>query len=305
MTASRPRGPTGNTYDKYASTNPIEQRMMRGFMAALDGMLDGLAPQRILEIGVGEGHVMRRVRERFPGVPMAGLDLPDEALSDEWEALGLPCLFGDATALPFPDGGFDLVLAIEVLEHVPRPERGAGRAGPRLPRHAHRLGPVRADLAGRQHGPAALRPGLGQHTGPRQPLDPLGLPPVRRRPLRRDRRPQSPAVDDGPGRLPLTEVTCRASRSHWTCKPRRQSGAVAQVGRPAGDAAARISLPVSLGWNPSAIRTALPSPSRGSMTYSAHPPSRPASSVPRVDEHDAGPLGRRRLRGAVLQGQPI
>ena len=47
--------PTGNTYDKYASTNPLEQRMMRGFMAALDGMLDGLAPQRILEIGVGEG----------------------------------------------------------------------------------------------------------------------------------------------------------------------------------------------------------------------------------------------------------
>ena len=115
--------PTGNTFDKYASTHPIEQRMMRGFMAALDGMLDGLAPQRILEIGVGEGQVMRRVHERFPGVPMAGLDLPDEALSDEWEALGLPCLFGDATALPFPDGGFDLVLAIEVLEHVPRPER--------------------------------------------------------------------------------------------------------------------------------------------------------------------------------------
>ena len=112
----------GNTYDKYASTNPIEQRMMRGFMAALDGMLDGLAPRRILEIGVGEGHVMRRVRERFPDVPLAGLDLPDEALSDEWQALGLPCLFGDATRLPFPTGSFDLVLAIEVLEHVPGPE---------------------------------------------------------------------------------------------------------------------------------------------------------------------------------------
>ena len=28
--------PTGNTYDKYASTNPIEQRMMRGFFAAFD-----------------------------------------------------------------------------------------------------------------------------------------------------------------------------------------------------------------------------------------------------------------------------
>jgi len=112
----------GNTYDKYSSTNPLEQRMMRGFMAALDELLDGPSPRRILEVGVGEGHVMRRVRERFPGVPIAGLDLPDEALSDDWRAERLPCLFGDATALPFPDGGFDLVLAIEVLEHVPGPD---------------------------------------------------------------------------------------------------------------------------------------------------------------------------------------
>ena len=111
----------GNSYDKYASTNPIEQRMMRGFMSALDGMLEELRPRRVLEIGVGEGHVMRRVRERFPGVPLVGVDLPDAALSDQWQEAGLPCLFGDATRLPFPDRAFDLVLAIEVLEHVPGP----------------------------------------------------------------------------------------------------------------------------------------------------------------------------------------
>ncbi len=114
--------PTGNTYDKYATTNPIEQRMMRGFMRALDEMLAGLGPRRIFEIGVGEGHVMARVRERFPGVPLVGLDLPDDTLGDDWRERGLACMFGDATTLPFPDDSFDLVLAIEVLEHVPRPE---------------------------------------------------------------------------------------------------------------------------------------------------------------------------------------
>ena len=114
--------PTGNTYDKYGSTNGLEQRMMRGFMRALDDMLAGLAPRRILEIGVGEGHVMSRVRERFPGVPLVGVDLPDDALSDEWKQQGLPCMFGDATTLPFPDDSFDLVLAIEVLEHVDDPD---------------------------------------------------------------------------------------------------------------------------------------------------------------------------------------
>jgi ubiquinone/menaquinone biosynthesis C-methylase UbiE len=91
-------------------------------MRALDEMLAGLAPRRILEIGVGEGHVMSRVRERFPGVPLVGVDLPDEALRDEWREQDLACMFGDATTLPFPDDSFDLVLAIEVLEHVPTPD---------------------------------------------------------------------------------------------------------------------------------------------------------------------------------------
>ena len=119
--------PIGNIYDKYASTNPVEQRMMRGFMSALDSMLDGAsavgAPKRILEIGVGEGEVMQRLRERYPDVAVTGVDLPDAALVAQWSERGLSCLFGDAIALPFPDDAFDLVLAIEVLEHVPNPER--------------------------------------------------------------------------------------------------------------------------------------------------------------------------------------
>jgi SAM-dependent methyltransferase len=114
--------PTGNTYDKYATTNPLERRMMQGFMAALDAMLDGLAPRRILEIGVGEGHVTERVRERFPDATIVGVDLPDEELAGDWRSAGLACLFGDATRLPLPDQAVDLVLAIEVLEHIPGPD---------------------------------------------------------------------------------------------------------------------------------------------------------------------------------------
>jgi SAM-dependent methyltransferase len=112
--------PTGNTYDKYGTTNPIEQRMMRGFFAALDGFLDAIpTPRRVLEIGVGEGIVNARVRERFPEASVLGLDLPDAELAAGWRELDLACLFGDATTLPFPDDAFDLVMAIEVFEHLP------------------------------------------------------------------------------------------------------------------------------------------------------------------------------------------
>ena len=113
--------PTGNTYDKYGTTNPLEQRMMRAFFAVLDRYLDDTEPARIFEIGIGEGIVTSRVIERFEGVTVIGLDLPDEALAAQWQSRELSCAFGDASSLPFPDDAFDLVLAIEVFEHLPDP----------------------------------------------------------------------------------------------------------------------------------------------------------------------------------------
>jgi len=105
--------PTGNTYDKYASANPIERRLVATFFDRLDALLPSTPPQRILEIGTGEGEVAGRVAARYPEARLATLDLPDADLSAN--------VHGSAEQLPFPDARFDLVLAIEVLEHLPDP----------------------------------------------------------------------------------------------------------------------------------------------------------------------------------------
>jgi ubiquinone/menaquinone biosynthesis C-methylase UbiE len=113
---------TGNTYDKYTSKNPIERRLVAGFFAALVESLPRTPPETVLEVGVGEGEVSSKLRALYPKARIVGVDLPDERLAAEWYARGLVGLCADIADLPFPAKTFDLVMAIEVLEHVPDPE---------------------------------------------------------------------------------------------------------------------------------------------------------------------------------------
>jgi 2-polyprenyl-3-methyl-5-hydroxy-6-metoxy-1,4-benzoquinol methylase len=58
--------------------------------------------------------------------PVVGLDLEDPQLEAEWQArarTNLRFLAGDGERLPFADAEFDLVAAIETLEHVASPQR--------------------------------------------------------------------------------------------------------------------------------------------------------------------------------------
>jgi SAM-dependent methyltransferase len=92
-----------------------------GFLTALDRALPSLTPARVLEVGTGEGVISHRVAARFPGCPVVGVDLPSEMLAAEWRGRDLHGVFGDVHRLPFPPDTFDLVLAIEMLEHVADP----------------------------------------------------------------------------------------------------------------------------------------------------------------------------------------
>jgi len=118
--------PTGNTYDKYGSTNPVVRRLMNGFESTLEGLWQKAAPSSILDVGCGEGVLTEKWADKLGGGRIVGIDLDDPKLQDEWEKrqrANLEYRVEDAADLSFTDGEFDMATAIEVLEHVPDPER--------------------------------------------------------------------------------------------------------------------------------------------------------------------------------------
>ncbi len=122
---------TGNTYDKYGSSNPVVRRLMASFERDLDELFELAAPTSVLDVGCGEGVLVhqwaQQLAARDPAEParLVGIDLEEESIQAGWaerQAPNLEYRVMEAANLPFVDGEFDLASAIEVLEHVPDPE---------------------------------------------------------------------------------------------------------------------------------------------------------------------------------------
>jgi 2-polyprenyl-3-methyl-5-hydroxy-6-metoxy-1,4-benzoquinol methylase len=122
---------TGNTYDKYGSSNPVVRRLMASFERDLGELFEQATPASVLDVGCGEGVLVhqwaQRLAARDPADParVVGIDLEEESIQAGWaerQAPNLEYRVMEAANLPFADGEFDLASAIEVLEHVPDPE---------------------------------------------------------------------------------------------------------------------------------------------------------------------------------------
>ena len=118
--------PTGNTFDKYGSRNPVVRRLMASFERDLAELFAIAAPASVLDIGCGEGVLTTRWAAALPTRRVVGFDLADPKLEALWAQSNLPNLTfgtGDARQLPYTDREFEMVAAIETLEHIPDPDR--------------------------------------------------------------------------------------------------------------------------------------------------------------------------------------
>lgn len=74
---------------------------------------------RVLDIGCGVGQVVRRLTQA--GCDAVGVEVSETSVARA-RAAGLNCQCYDGRKLPFPDGHFSGVGALNVLEHVEEPE---------------------------------------------------------------------------------------------------------------------------------------------------------------------------------------
>lgn len=110
---------------KYANRNVFHRLTLNRFFDEVIHEIRQIQPESVLEFGCGEGLFLREVEKRGLGFEsFLGLDLRRDAIEMAKELHPGHTFFeGDLLGWDCPEKYFDLVIASQVLEHLPQPER--------------------------------------------------------------------------------------------------------------------------------------------------------------------------------------
>lgn len=104
---------------KYLTKNPIKLKLNDIFIDAILSIVEKYSSDSIVEIGCGEGHVLKKISEKYPNLKLKGCDINEDAL--KLARVTLPeVLFEKIDILePFSIADkTDIVLVLEVIEHI-------------------------------------------------------------------------------------------------------------------------------------------------------------------------------------------
>lgn len=110
---------------KYESRNPLQRAAIDRFLSQVARLTRQVAPETILDVGCGEGFVFRALIDAGVQARITGIDRSERAIADARRRLGGSATLRVTDALDLADLGeqFDLVMMLEVLEHVDNPGR--------------------------------------------------------------------------------------------------------------------------------------------------------------------------------------
>jgi 2-polyprenyl-3-methyl-5-hydroxy-6-metoxy-1,4-benzoquinol methylase len=117
----------GNVYDKYGTRNPIERRLVTGFLDQVSGLVERTGAAEAHEVGCGEGELSILLAQH--GLRVRGSDVSAEVISEarrraqeadvdvSYRAAPISALRPEADAA-------ELIVCCEVLEHLDDPDAG-------------------------------------------------------------------------------------------------------------------------------------------------------------------------------------
>ncbi len=109
--------------EKYTKTNILSEKILENFFASLESLLPS-GIQSLKEVGCGAGFSMEKIKKMLPQARLSGSDI-DPELVRMARARNPEISFTTESVYQIPDqdNSYDLVLCLEVLEHLDHPDQ--------------------------------------------------------------------------------------------------------------------------------------------------------------------------------------
>lgn len=99
------------------------------FLRILSRLVNSLSVNKILDVGCGEGLIIEYLISKNKDLSIEGVDISSQAIAMAGQLCPSSSFRqGDICNIDYRDKSFDLILAIEVLEHLVNPEKAISEA---------------------------------------------------------------------------------------------------------------------------------------------------------------------------------
>lgn len=112
------------TTPKYREPSLLKRFLIKRFLNNIQQKFTQCQPKRVLDLGCGEGFNIGYLQQKSPRVQFSAVDHDKEQLERLKKLFPqIKTYHADLVTLDFLSEKFDLVMALEVLEHLPEPNQ--------------------------------------------------------------------------------------------------------------------------------------------------------------------------------------